>query len=56
MRYRRRRILNFGYWLILRSRQRPGCLAGYRRASRVSRVDDLKRAKEPRQIDHVVRG
>jgi hypothetical protein len=56
MRWRRRRILNFGRSLIRRWRLRPGCLAAYRRASRVARVHDLECPKEPGEIDHLVRG
>jgi len=56
MRYRRRRILNFGRSLIPRSRQRPSCLAAYPRVSRVARVFDLERPKQRGKIDHVVRG
>src|SRR4029077_6624309 len=56
MRYRRGRVLNFGRLLIPRFRQRPGRLAASWRASRVACVGDLERAKESRQINHVVRG
>jgi hypothetical protein len=56
MRYWRGRVLNFGRLLIPRFRQRPGRLAASWRASRVACVRDLECPKEPRQINHVVRG
>jgi len=55
-RYWRGRVLNFGRLLIPRFRQRPGRLAASWHASRVACVRDLERAKESRQINHVVRG
>jgi hypothetical protein len=56
LRYLRWRNLNFDRSLIPRFRQRPGCLAAYVYSSHVARIDDLERAKELGQIDHVVRG
>ena len=56
MRYRRRRILNFGHLRISRSHRRPGCLAAVWRASRFARVDHLKGPKKRGQIDDGIRG
>jgi hypothetical protein len=56
MRWRRRRILNFGRSLIRRLRLRASCLAADSRASRIARTHDFERPKKPGQIDHVVRG
>jgi len=56
LRYLHWRDLNFGRSLIPRCRLRPDGLAAYVYSSHVARIDDLERAKELGQIDHVARG